>query len=313
MALDEPQPEQSRWRVMANWLPWSLLAITFVGAAHPAPHPAVGQLAGFGVLALLAGAAWVWGRFTRPAVSVDGVSWLGRRPQAWADIRAARAVGRGFVIDTADGEVWLPRWLSRRAWLVDEVLRRKADAPPASATVDASAVHGWLGLSPGECMTLPRGRRALVSGAGLFSATPLAVLLIAALVAHMSGDEVSAVLTMACAMLAALLLLAARPGPTKLSGQGIEADLFGLRLVLPWHQLVALRDTDRDLVLVTTFLEVPTRADAPQADVLRRTCANVLAEREAAGWAATPSPASLSPAERLTGDEERGLSAPLER
>jgi len=106
----------------------------------------------------------------------------------------------------------------------------------------------------------------------------------------------------------------ARPDPNLawFDEEGIEFET-SRRVRLAWHQLLALRDEGDRFTLITTEGDLTILADGEAAAAVRHTADQVLAALEASGgWAATAGDASLSPAERLTGEQERGLSQAAE-
>ncbi|MBI5834890.1 MAG: hypothetical protein HZB16_21525 [Armatimonadetes bacterium] len=231
----------------------------------------------------------------------------------WTEIIEVREEPGGVALETAQGVRHLPACSLQLGRLLSEARRRlqpPADPPPAA---DAAGIEARLGVASGACRTVPGAlshfvvvRRAVLAGCG-------AVLALLCLDYRWRLDARSLAFNVAC-----VALLVAVWGVLPLVGRRtLVCDGLGLTITsrigrpkcLRWDDVVALREEHGGYVLVTSVGDIMVDSGADGAAELKRTVEYVFSTRtEAPGWAPTPGEASLSPAERLTGEQKRGLS-----
>ena len=245
----------------------------------------------------------------RVRLSRYGVYWLPRiLPIAWSTITGIRCEAGRWLLDTTTGEVPLPSRLGDLGPLVAEVRRRTCAEAPADTTMSRDRILAWLGLEPGYRIQLrlsphpsQRMRRWLDRLATL-SALGLAPVFLA--VNPLAGAAMVVALVLGVAR-----LIYGRPQANLawFDDDGIEFDT-ARRVRLTWQQLIALRDHGDRFTLITTAGDLTILADSDAAAAVRHTAEQVLAAlAQRGGWVTEAGDASLSPAERLTGEAERGL------
>ncbi|MBI5834889.1 MAG: hypothetical protein HZB16_21520 [Armatimonadetes bacterium] len=242
-----------------------------------------------------------------------GVYWLPRiLPIPWSAITGIRAESGLWVLSTAAGDVPLPGRLRDVGPLVTEVRRRATVGEAVPPAPLGSQMLGWLGLEPGYRRQVrlqpdPRERQRLfVALCGVAMAASFSPICFAV------GQSLEGLLLVAAGAFSLWRLAFRRPNADLawFDDDCMEFDdRHGRRTKLPWHQLISLCDEGDRFTLVTTAQDLTILADGEAAAAVRHTAEQVLAALAAnGGWAATPGDASLSPAERLTGEAERGLS-----
>ena len=232
---------------------------------------------------------------------LPGVGWV-----PLAHILAAECCDGLWLVTLADRQVLLPRGVEGVGPLVDHLRRRGQSTPAAAAPLDEAQLRHWLGIEPGARLRLrPRPPAEVMFGSRVVAFHMLAALLAVgrASWAEMLGLE---------AFLGMLLLVfgaLSRWSRVTCDEQGLSLRNLDETRAIGWHQLEAVVDEGRCVRLVASTGDIRIDAHDSAAAAVRHTAEQVLAAlAQQGGWVAEAGDASLSPAERLTGEAERGLS-----
>ncbi|MBI5834891.1 MAG: hypothetical protein HZB16_21530 [Armatimonadetes bacterium] len=232
------------------------------------------------------------------------------RPIPWSEITGIRAEQGRWLVETTRGTVALPRWLTNSGAVAAGISRQFQAAGALPSRPPADRVRDWLGLGnerrlhvAGGVLVVALHRRAVCLLGGL-------ALLLLGLAELPAGLAILAPIPLlgGAAVIANCLRRATMA--VFVDEAVIECDTpAGERGSVPWEAVLAVVESRGFFVLQTADYDIRFATGAPGAEALRRAALAYLAAREAAGgFVAGPGDTSLSPATRLTGDEDRWLS-----